>query len=81
MFEKIKPVLDAVQIDNQAWKEEAACKGRNPHEVFKVNPNIAKEMIAKCCELCPVKEDCAVLGKKYRAKSGVWGGVFGRKEK
>lgn len=59
--------------DDESWKEEAACDGRNPQWWAQEDPR-AK---AICLTECPVREECYqyvvfTIGRKI---PGTWGGT------
>lgn len=63
----------AIQVDDQRWRDRAACRGKNQRIFF----GDASERAAKAiCATCEVRPDCLDYSLELGFDNeGVWGGL------
>lgn len=59
------------------WRARAVCRDEDPELFFPAETDIAgREAAQAICARCPVQAECGALGRRLRAKDGVWGGQY-----
>ena len=79
----VRAFLIDLGIEDQPWREKAACRGLSP-ELFYVEKgeNLKVKAAREVCAMCPVREECGEYGIAHetvnndtRFQGGIWGGL------
>ena len=65
-------------VEDEPWREQAACRGLDTNIFFPPQGTQAKEITAlinQTCAICPVKAECLAYSEKTHARHGIWGGL------
>lgn len=66
-------------VDDQAWREQAACRGEQPELFFPVGtsgPALRQiEQAKEICRSCPVIAQCLAAALANGEDAGIWGGT------
>lgn len=64
---------------NEDWASAAACKSRQPDELFV--KGAAQNRAKQLCQGCPVRTECLAEALDNRIEWGVWGGMTERERR
>lgn len=70
----------SLELD-QAWREEAACRGMEADLFFPEKYCNATEIKKICREQCSVRQECLDYALEIEAGSGIWGGTSARERR
>jgi hypothetical protein len=59
---------------SEAWKAQAACRGKDPELWFPQQGDVAREAKA-ICATCPVQTECLNYAVTAAEDFGIWGGL------
>lgn len=62
-------------LDEQNWREKAACKGKDTSEFYLEDGKRLTSKIKQMCYSCPVRIDCLHYAIKNAETYGIWGGL------
>jgi WhiB family redox-sensing transcriptional regulator len=71
-----------IDLREEGWKKESNCQGLDTEAFFPVSRGAYeyKDMLAKVCGACPVKQQCLDYAVKYNLL-GWWGGTTDRQRR
>lgn len=64
---------DVVEIDNPSWRQQAACRGKDPNMFILERGDQADPALA-ICRICPVQQPCLQYALD-NSERGIWGGT------
>jgi len=68
------PIEEVMQMQQQVWREQAACRGFDTDLFFPETDEDAAPALA-ICQGCPVREACLEFALATNQADGVWGGT------
>jgi WhiB family redox-sensing transcriptional regulator len=73
----VSPGRTHPSIDDDHWREQAACLGIDPQVFYPADDDEAEQARAICAN-CEVRVECLEYALARREKDGVWGGATER---